>query len=202
MTRPLRLPFLLLVPSLASAGVEFKKDIAPILKAKCYECHSESAGKEKAGYVFDNVERLKGDIRPYGQIVPGDPDESPLLELVSLPEGAKRRMPPDGPGLTPRELKLMREWIASGALLDKKSTAGDKPSGLAPKPALRPARKWTSAEDVTIEASFVALEGDTVHLLKNGKPYKVPLSRLSKESQDAAKGEAAAVEAAAKGKKP
>ena len=194
-----RLPFFavcLLSPAAEAAGADFKKDIAPIFKAKCYECHSEAAKKEKAGYVFDNVERLKGDIRPYGQIVPGEPDESPLLELVTLPEGAKRRMPPDGPGLTPREIKLMREWIAAGASLDKKGVA-DKPSGLAAKPALRPVQKWSSAEDVMIEASFVALEGDTVHLLKGGKPYKVPLSRLSADSQALAKTEAAAAARAA-----
>ena len=41
----------------AAGAADFKKDIQPILKARCFECHSEQAKKEKAGYVFDNLKR-------------------------------------------------------------------------------------------------------------------------------------------------
>src|SRR4051812_38061510 len=52
-------------------AVDFDKDIAPILKQNCYECHSEARKKEKAGFVFDNKVRLKKDIGPNLIIEPG-----------------------------------------------------------------------------------------------------------------------------------
>lgn len=200
-------------------AADFKKDIAPIFKAKCYECHSEKAGKEKNGYVFDNLERLKGSIGPYEQIIPGNPSESPLMDLLTAPDGDKRRMPPKGEGLTPKELKLMREWIKDGAVLEK--AASTKPGGLLPvkpKPDPKPSpdtppskpgapaapanptipagpmEKWTSADGKVIDASFVALEGETVVLkmADRSQPYRVPLNKLDAESQKKAKARAAA----------
>lgn len=209
------------VPALRAA--DFKRDIAPILKAKCWECHSEKAGKEKNGYVFDNLERLKGDIGPSGQIIPGNPAESPLMDLLTAPDGDKRRMPPNGDGLSPRELKLMREWIKDGAVLEKAATT--KPGGLLPvkpKPDPKPApdgppgkppapgvpaspaapagpmEKWTSADGKVIDAAFVTLEGETVILKMAGRaqPYRVPLNKLDADSQKKAHARAAGAPAA------
>lgn len=210
---------LTLVPPLRAA--DFKRDIAPIFKAKCYECHSEKAGKEKNGYVFDNLERLKGSIGPYEQIIPGNPSESPLMDLLTAPDGDKRRMPPKGEGLSPKELKLMREWIKDGAVLEKATTT--KPGSLQPvkpKPDPKPApdsppskpatpgappapapatpagpmEKWTSADGKVIDAAFVALEGETVVLkmADRAQPYRVPLSKLDADSQKKAKTRASA----------
>ncbi|MES2708147.1 MAG: c-type cytochrome domain-containing protein [Verrucomicrobiota bacterium] len=196
--RCLALFFLTFTPLLR--GADFKRDIAPILKAKCYECHSEKAGKEKNGYVFDNLERLKTDIGPSSQIVPGHPEDSPLMELLTAPDGDKRRMPPKGDGLSAKELKLIREWIQEGALLEK--AAPSKPGGLPPKtgpkpappkpaappapaPAAGPLEKWTSTDGRVIEAGFIALEGETVVLKMKDRvqPYRVPLDKLSDESR-------------------
>lgn len=199
--RRFSLLFLTFTPLLSAA--DFKRDIAPIFKSKCYECHSEKAGKEKNGYVFDNLERLKGDIGPSCQIVPGSPEDSPLMELLTAPAGDKRRMPPKGDGLSAKELKLMREWIKEGALLEKGPAA--KPGGLLPPktdpkpgpspkplvpgappaPVAGPVEKWTSVDGKVIEASFVSVEGDVVVLKMTGRaqPYRVPLNKLDDESR-------------------
>ncbi len=175
--------------SAATAAATFKKDIAPILKKKCYECHSEASGKEKSGYVFDNLARLATDIGPKGQIVPGDVERSNLIDLMSKPEGEKGRMPPNNKeGLTKKELDAFREWIAAGAVLEGK---GAPPPAAAVKPAAAPAatpQAWTSADGKVIQATFLKLEADTVHLkMANGQVYKVPLARLNEESQTQAK---------------
>jgi hypothetical protein len=177
------LTFLGMAP--AARAADFKRDIAPLFKKHCYECHSDETGKKKNGYVFDNLETLAGDIRPSGMIVPGDPGESPLMELLTLPEGDKRHMPPKST-LSPKEIKLMREWIAEGASLEKQAAV--KPSGLAPKtapdkPAEAPPEKWTSADGKVITATFVAVEGEVVVLKMNGKPYRVPFEKLSEASR-------------------
>ena len=168
-----------------SRAADFKRDIAPIFKKHCYECHSDETGKKKNGYVFDNLETLAGDIRPSGMIDPGRPEESPLMELLTLPEGDKRHMPPKA-SLSAKEIKLMREWITEGASLDKKAAV--KPSGLVPKtvpdkPAEAPPEKWTSADGKVITAVFVAVEGGMVVLKMHGKPYRVPLDKLSGASR-------------------
>lgn len=187
--RPVIFLTILSCPALVQA-VDFKRDIAPIFKKHCYECHSDETGKKKSGYVFDNLETLAGDIRPSGIIEPGEPERSALMELLTLPEGDKRRMPPKGDGLSEKEIKLMKEWIKEGASLEKKSAT--KPSGLAPKketekpgapaPAAAP-EKWTSTDGKVITAVFVAVEGEVVVLKMNGKPYRVPLEKLSEASR-------------------
>ncbi len=187
MRRTLFLLTFLLAPRLLGAA-DFKRDIAPIFKSKCYACHSESAGKEKNGYVFDNLERLAGDIRPSGMIDPGRPGESPLMELLTLPEGDKRHMPPKG-SLSAKEIKVMREWIAEGASLEKK--ASGKPSGLVPQVKVAAVEGWTSLDGKVISAAFVSLEGGVVVLRMNGKPYRVPMEKLSEASRKQAEERAA-----------
>jgi hypothetical protein len=189
----------LLISFAAGIGVagaaDFKKDIQPILKARCYECHSEQAKKEKAGYVFDNLERFAGDIGPKGQIVPGDVERSNFLDLLTR---EKDRMPPGGKEpLTPKEIKLMREWIEQGATLDGKGGTPGKPaSGLKPRePEAPPApiQDWTSTDGKTIKARYVRMSGEAVVIkTADGKSWKVPLSKLSIVSQEQAKTAAAA----------
>lgn len=180
----------------AAGAADFKKDIQPILKARCFECHSEQAKKEKAGYVFDNLKRFAGDIGPKGQVVPHDPERSNLLDIVTRD---KDRMPPGGKEpLSPREVKLLRQWIEEGASLDGKSTpkpAGGLPPRVEEKPA--PIQDWTSTDGKTIKARYISMAGDAVVIkTANGKSWKVPLSKLNAVSQDQAKA------AAAEGKPP
>ena len=169
-----------------SRAADFKRDIAPILKKHCYECHSEETGKKKNGYVFDDLKTLAGDIRPSGMIVPGEPGESPFMELLTLPAGDKRRMPPKGDGLSEKEIKQIGAWIKAGASLEKQ--AAGKPSSLAPKtlPDKLPppvAENWTSTDGKMIPAVFVAVEGEVVVLKMQGKTYRVPLEKLSAASR-------------------
>lgn len=186
--------FLLLCLAVLPAGaVDFKKDIQPIFKARCYECHSEGAKKEKAGYVFDNLERFANDIGPKGQIVPHDTERSNLLDLVTRD---KDRMPPGGKEpLSAKEVKLLREWIEEGASLDGKSPA--KPAGgLQPRVEAKaaPLQDWTNLEGKTIKASYVRMSGTEAVVIKTteGKSYKVPLAKLNEASQTQAKAAAAA----------
>jgi Planctomycete cytochrome C len=189
---PLCLTAFFTAASIAGA-VDFKKDIRPILKAKCYACHSEEAKKEKAGYVFDNLERFAGDIGPKGQIVPGDPERSNFLDLLTRD---KDPMPPDGKDrLTPDEIKKVRQWIEEGASLDGAAPTAKKPSssGLAPREPEVPLQDWTNTEGKTIKARYVRISGEAVVIrTADNKSYKVPLAKLSPASQDQAKAAAAA----------
>ncbi len=166
----------------SAEAVDFKKDIRPILKANCYECHSKESGKEKAGYIFDDLETLKLDIQPKGIIVPEKPGESYFLEVITMDVSEKAHMPPKK-SLSDREIAKIRDWIAAGAHLEAPPAGG-----LAARPAAPAVMDWTNAEGVTIKAGFVRLEDEHVvlKLPANGQEVPYPLSKLSAESREQA----------------
>lgn len=93
--------------------IDFVKDIQPILEFNCVSCHNED--KIKAGLRFDTAaEFFKGGDG--GQsLVKGKPDESLMIELVSLPADDSDIMPPKGDPLSENEIEKLRQWIAEGA---------------------------------------------------------------------------------------
>ena len=57
----------------------FEKEIRPLLANHCYECHSAQTATPFAGLRLDRREDLiKGDVSGPA-VVPGKPDESPLI---------------------------------------------------------------------------------------------------------------------------
>ncbi|CAN5736994.1 hypothetical protein BH11VER1_BH11VER1_08450 [soil metagenome] len=161
-------------------AVDFEKEIKPILKENCFECHSEVRKKEKAGFVFDNSKRFAKDIGVNLNIEPGRPGSSHFFEVISNPD-VKHAMPPDGP-MKAADIEIIRKWIAEGAMLDAN---GPKPVF---KKELPPIMKWTNTEGKSIKAGFERIEGDSVVLrMVNGPYVKFALSKLSAESQQLAR---------------
>ena len=164
----------------AARAIDFEKDIKPILKQNCYECHSETRKKEKAGYVFDNLARFKKDIGPNLQIEPGDPTNSHFYEVIADP-GVKNHMPPKG-SLSQDEKEKIRKWIAEGATFD-----GKAPANLVRKD-LPPIMKWTNSDGKSIKAGFGGVKGDNVIFkMPNGAQVEYPVAKLSPESQQLVK---------------
>ena len=101
------------VPKAASnqAWVDFSKDIAPILREHCLQCHS--GAQPKGGFDISDREAL------LGYITPGSVDESSLwtdyLTAKPISEDAQSLvMPPDGP-LPKAKLAMLKLWIQEGA---------------------------------------------------------------------------------------
>ena len=102
----------LTIPAAAPAAVpDFAKEVAPILERHCIRCHQP--GNAKGDLSLASFAGLKES----GQVVPGKPDESPLLKLVS-PRAAtgRAKMPKEGKPLTLGEIAILRDWIAAGAI--------------------------------------------------------------------------------------
>lgn len=174
--------FALFASSVVIQAADFKKDIQPILEKHCYECHSEKTGKQKAGYVFDDLETLKLDINPKGGIVPGKPAESHIFNVVADPNH-EAHMPPKG-NLSEREISKLRDWITAGASLEKEgavSTATARPAPM----------NWTNFEGKTIQATFVRLDGENVVIkMANGQEIPYPMSKLNEASKKQAQEQA------------
>jgi hypothetical protein len=101
----------------ADATPHFEADVLPVLYRHCFSCHSEKQAKPKGGLRFDSAEGLA----QAAVIAPGKPDESELLQRVSLPPTHEDVMPPLKGGAQPlseAERALLRAWIAAGAKLD------------------------------------------------------------------------------------
>ena len=92
-----------------AASVDFEKEVAPILKSHCLRCHLP--GEENGDVSLATIQ----DLRSNDYIIPGDADNSYLLDLIS-PSGVKpAEMPKDGEPLTPEQIALVRRWVNEGA---------------------------------------------------------------------------------------
>src|SRR5437870_3843099 len=83
-------------PAAADPGREFfEKKIRPVLVEHCFKCHSGEAGKPKGGLRLDSRAAVLqgGDTGP--ALVPGQPNDSLLLQAVRYTD-AGLRMPPKG----------------------------------------------------------------------------------------------------------
>jgi hypothetical protein len=89
--------------------VSFQKEVLPILRAHCLNCHGAGSGKPKADVNLTSIAAMR---RSPGKIlVPGKPQESDVYTSIT-----ERDMPDGGrPKPTERELATLRNWILSGA---------------------------------------------------------------------------------------
>src|SRR5437899_7455056 len=107
------------VPVMAALPPTFEKDIRPILKAHCFECHGE--GEKLKGGLDLRLRRLMLKGGDEGTvIVPGKPGQSLLFKLVHSGE-----MPKRDKKLTREQVALIKQWIAAGA-----KTARSEPAEL------------------------------------------------------------------------
>ena len=94
--------------------VDFVTEILPIFERSCFPCHGPKMSPvSMAGFRVDLREHAVGRQK----IVPGAPDESPLIKRLITAEDAER-MPPlksDNPQPSNEQLELIKRWIKEGA---------------------------------------------------------------------------------------
>ena len=103
----------LLTDAAAAAKVDFARDIQPLLREHCVECHGPS--QQMRGLRLDRrrdaMPNRIGANRP--RIIPGNGAGSLLYRRVSGTESGAR-MPPAGP-LRPEQVNVIKAWIDEGA---------------------------------------------------------------------------------------
>ena len=87
-----------------------QSSVQSLLTARCQVCHNDQT-KSGGLSLASRARMLKGGAHGPA-IVPGEPDESLLLRLVS---GNPPRMPREGEPLTAEQIASVRRWIADGA---------------------------------------------------------------------------------------
>lgn len=91
----------------------FENRIRPLLAENCFKCHGPA--KAEGGLRVDHITPLLkgGDSGP--ALIPRQPDQSLLMELVRR-DDPDYAMPPDArDALTPQQVADLKQWIALGA---------------------------------------------------------------------------------------
>jgi len=113
---------LLMKPSVNDKKPTFDKDIYPLIKEYCLKCHKPGGSKKAQGLLMNDPETALENIlknKPTDEkfstfLVPGKSEESVLyLKLVDPPYGKKMPLGENKP--TVEEIKLIKNWIDSGA---------------------------------------------------------------------------------------
>jgi uncharacterized membrane protein len=93
----------------AASTVSFAKDVLPILQSRCFNCHG---GQDtRAGLSVASYEALMAGSQHGAVIIPGDPANSLLIQLIQ-----QGKMPKRGTKITADQLQILIDWIQAGAL--------------------------------------------------------------------------------------
>ena len=104
--------------------VSYHSQIVPLLKRSCQGCHHP--GDPNGDLIVTTYADLKRGGMAGDAIVPGKPDESLLIELISGDEPA---MPQNMEPLSTEEVELFRRWILEGAPDDTPAEVDDMGEG-------------------------------------------------------------------------
>ena len=97
-------------------GVDFARDIRPLLSDNCFACHGPDAKQRKADLRLDTREGALIYIDGTSAVVPGKPSESELVRRVTTDDEDDLMPPPDsGKKLDATQKALLQRWIAEGA---------------------------------------------------------------------------------------
>ena len=98
--------------SAAEKPTLFVSKVVPVLQRRCLSCHNATEHKGGLSLATAQSTMKGGESGPI--IVPGKPDASYLLDMLT-PEDGQAEMPKDSDPLTAAEIASIRQWIATGA---------------------------------------------------------------------------------------
>jgi mono/diheme cytochrome c family protein len=153
----------------AAAPVMFEKDVRPILKTHCFQCHGEE-GEMKGGLDVRLARFILKGGKDGPVIVPGKVAESHLLDLVK-----KGEMPKGKTKLKDQDIATLEAWVAQGA-----KTARPEPEKLGPEHAFTDEeRAWWSlqpiAKPVVPSLRFKVSSSQSAATASNFKPETLNL---------------------------
>jgi hypothetical protein len=98
----------------APPGVDFSRDVLPVLSERCFVCHGPDAKNRKADLRLDRKESALRADDPV--IVPGKSGESALIERITSADLDEVMPPPKaGKPLVAAEVDVLRRWVDQGA---------------------------------------------------------------------------------------
>jgi hypothetical protein len=114
------LPIVFVALAAGADPVKFNRDIRPIMSDTCFRCHGPDKRARMAGMRLDRRDdALQPTPSGATPIVPGDPDQSAIVQRIFATDPA-RRMPPKYAEkvLTEAQKDTIRRWVAEGAIYE------------------------------------------------------------------------------------
>lgn len=145
--------------------VSFHKQIFPILKRSCQGCHHP--GDPNADLIVTTYEELKRGGMAGDAFIPGKPDESLIIELIS---GDPPAMPQNQEPLTAEEVTLFKRWILEGANDDTPEEVDNTGEANYPSYTVPPV---VSAMAYSPDGNTLAVSGVSEVLLYDTTDYEV-----------------------------
>jgi hypothetical protein len=98
------------------AGVDFSRDVLPILSENCFHCHGPDEGGRKGNYRLDTKEGAFRAVDGVSNIIPGKSADSELHRRL-LSGDTEEQMPPPKSNrkLTKKQIETIQKWIDEGA---------------------------------------------------------------------------------------
>ncbi|MEY4006939.1 MAG: hypothetical protein RLZZ221_3035 [Verrucomicrobiota bacterium] len=138
------------LPAAEEGTAFFETRIRPVLIRHCYECHSTEAKKVKGGLLLDTrAGWQRGGDSGLPAVVPGNPEESPLIRAVRHVE-EDFAMPPRQPKLPDAIIADLVAWVRMGAPDPREGNAGE---------ARRADKSWWSLQPVAREFRHRTIDG-------------------------------------------
>lgn len=140
----------------AEEPVSYHHEIEPILSRHCYGCHQ--GAKQQGGYVMTDFDRLlAGGESAQPAIVPGQPEQSHVLELITPVNGEAAMPAAPFAALSVAEVDLIRRWIEQGAVDDRPPQSGPRFS--VDQPPVYHAPPAIASLDISPDATTLAVAG-------------------------------------------
>ena len=120
----------------APAPVSYHREIRPIFQETCQGCHQPA--KPLGKFVITTHAGLIDAESRKPAVVPGKPDESLLVRMITSQGGNPPKMPKDHDPLAKPQVDLIRRWIQEGAADDTPEAARDRFNPGRPQEYTRP----------------------------------------------------------------
>ena len=130
--------FSLTAAAAPSSKINYEEHIRPILKARCFKCHSDD--EQKADL---NLQTYAATIKGGSggeSLLPGKPNSSLLFQAITHSEGVEK-MPPKSDKMPEAEIELFKKWILAG--LPENSGSSTKVSSVVEFKAMATSRPAT-----------------------------------------------------------
>lgn len=102
---------------LTVSGVDFNRQIRPLLSDRCISCHGPDEAHREANLRLDSIESLTRDRDGRQVVRPGDAAASELIRRIESQDPDLQMPPPDsGKALSSGEIEQLRKWINNGAV--------------------------------------------------------------------------------------
>lgn len=93
--------------------IDYSTQVKPIINKHCISCHG--GVKKNGGFSLLFQEEAMADTKAgHPAILPGDPENSPLIQRIKESD-PELRMPYQKPPLTKQEIRIMEDWVRQGA---------------------------------------------------------------------------------------